>query len=382
MNDTETFFSRQRALGELDLDRLRASSAMVVGLGNVGGPAALELARAGVGRLVLIDRDEVAPENASRGIFCAHDAGMPKAIAAATRIADLVPGVDIVPLVADVRTEVPDTQFSGCDALLIATDSWSSRMHANRWAHALPGNTKVVVTGGLSGLSWEVTSSVPASGRGCSQCPHGAAVAGHDEEGGCGVAGRGSERRIDPSASFTGAMVASTMVMEGCAALGGDGPRFAGRMLSFEYGAGRYTLMELTPDEDCTGHARLIEGHDFVVVPHCDTPGALAACVERLKGWDDRQIALTAELDIVRARTCRACGCRDEIFRALVNFRADNATCACGAADFDYDVGTEVIDREGAFRAQGVPDGKAVIAHWRDRSIIVIRRERPHELDQ
>ncbi len=382
MNDAELFFSRQRALGELDLDRLRASSAMVVGLGNVGGPAALELARAGVGRLVLVDRDEVAPENASRGIFCARDAGMPKAVAAAARIAELVPGVDIEPVVADVRTQVPDTRFSASDALLIATDSWSSRMHANRWAHALPGDSKVVVTGGLSGLSWEVTSSVPGSGGGCSQCPHGAAVAGHDEDGGCGVAARGSARRIDPSASFTGAAVAATMVMEACAALGGGGPRFAGRMLSFEYGPGRHTLMEIMPDEQCTGHARLMEGRDFVVVPHCDTPSALAVCVERLKGWDYRQIALTAERDIVRARTCRACGRRGEIFRALVTFRDGGATCACGQADFDYDVGTEVLGREGTFYGQGVADGKAVIAHWRDRSVIVIRKERPHELDQ
>ncbi|MDE3097625.1 MAG: ThiF family adenylyltransferase, partial [Chloroflexota bacterium] len=242
MSNMDIFFSRQRALDELDLDRLHASSAMVVGLGNVGGPAALELARAGVGRLLLVDRDEVAPENASRGIFCACDAGLPKAVAAAARIAELVPGVQVTPLIADARTDVPDTLFSASDALLIATDSWSSRMHANRWAHALPGRTKVVLTGGLTGLSWEVTSSVPGSGLGCSQCPHGAAVAGRDEEGGCGVQVRERQRRIDPSASFTGAVVASTMVMEACAALGGDGPRFAGRAVSFEYATGRYSV--------------------------------------------------------------------------------------------------------------------------------------------
>lgn len=380
--NTDLFFLRQRALGELDLDRLRASSAMVIGLGNVGGPAALELARAGVGRLVLVDRDEVAPENASRGIFCARDAGTPKAIAAAARIADLVPGVDIVPLVADVRTEVPDTQFSGCDALLIATDSWSSRMHANRWAHALPGKTKVVVTGGLSGLSWEVTSSAPGSGLGCSQCPHGGAIAGHDEEGGCGITGRGRERHVDPSVSFTGAAVAATMVMEACAALGGDGSRFAGRMLSFEYGTAHHSLLEITPDEGCAGHARLVDGRDFVVVPHCDTPRALETCVARRNGWVQGDIAFTVERDIVRTRICRACGIGDGIFSPLVNFRDDGAACACGAADFDYDVGTEVLNRERTFRAQGVADGKVVVAHWRDRSIIVIRKERSHELDQ
>lgn len=379
MNDSGAFFSRQRALAELDFDRLQASSAMVVGLGNVGGPAALELARAGVGKLVLVDRDEVAPENDSRGIFRARHAAMPKAIAAAAVIAEVVPGVEIEAVVGDIRTEVPDALFSASDALLIATDSWSSRMHANRWAHALAGKTSIVVTGGLSGLSWEVTSSVPGSGLGCSQCPHGAAVAGHDEEGGCGVAGRGRERRIDPSVSFTGAAVAATMVMEACAALGGDGPRFAGRMLSFEYGPGRFTLMEIAPDEECSGHVRLFDGRDFVVIPYCSTPGALAVCVGRQMGWDYERITLTAERDILRARTCWACGRREEIFRPLVNFQ-DAAACACGASNFDYDVGTEVLDHEGTFSTQGVPDGKSVVAHWRDDSVIVIRKERSHEL--
>jgi adenylyltransferase/sulfurtransferase len=374
MNDTSLFFSRQAALQELDLDRLRASSVIVVGLGNVGGPAALELARAGVGRLVLLDRDEVAPENASRGIFCACDGGLPKAMAAAARIAELVPGVEITPLIADARTEVPDKLFSAHNALLIATDSWSSRMHANRWAHALPGRTRIVVTGGLAGLSWEVTSSVPGSSLGCSQCPHGADVARRDEEGGCGVQVRDGRRSIDPSVSFTGAAVAATMVMEVCAALGGDGPRFAGRVVSFEYATGLYAVMQLAPDENCSGHMRLVEGRDFVTVPHCSTPRSLAACVERRMGWDRRDITLTAERDIVRSRTCRVCGRREPIFRALVNYGA-SAACACGARDFDYDVGTEVLDMDGTFAAQGIPDGKALVAHYQNHSIIVIRKE-------
>lgn len=382
MNDTETFFSRQQRLRELDLARLRASSAMVVGLGNVGGPAALELARAGIGRLVLVDRDGVEPANASRGIFCARDIGMPKAVAAAAHIAELVPGVQVAPVVADVRTEVADAWFSASDALLIATDSWSSRMHANRWAHALEGKTRIVVTGGLSGLSWEVTSSVPGSQSGCSQCPHGAAVAGHDEEGGCGVAGRGRERRIDPSASFTGAAVAATMVMEVCAAIGGGGPRFAGRLLSFDYEPGRYTMMEITPDVDCVGHARLVQGRDYLVVPDCGTPRALALYLERRNGWDHRNIALVAERDIVRARTCRACGRRGDVSRPLVNLLDDGISCQCGSMHFDYDVGTEVLDRDRPFSEQGVADGKAIVAHWRDQSIIVIRRAGTHALDQ
>jgi len=162
--------------------------------------------------------------------------------------------------------------------------------------------------------------------------------------------------------------------MEVCAALGGVGPRFAGRVVSFEYATGHYSVMQLAPDENCSGHMRLVEGRDFLTVPHCSRPRSLAACVERRMGWDYRDITLTAERDIVRTRVCRVCARCEPIFHALVNYGA-SAACACGARDFDYDVGTEVLDMDGTLEAQGIPDGKAVVAHHQDHSIIAIRKE-------
>jgi len=385
MIDTQEFFSRQRRLAELDLKRLQASSALVLGLGNVGGPAALELARGGVGRLVLIDKDVVASANLSRGIFETTDIGVPKAIAAAARINALVPGVDVTALVADSRVDLPETLFSSCDAVLITTDSWSSRMHANRWAHALRGNTQVVISGGIRGLSWDVTSSVPGSGLGCAQCPHGAAIAGADEEGGCGIAGMAGSPRVDPSVSFVGAAVAAQMVTEACVSLGGGGPLFAGRMVSFEYEFGRHLVLAIARDPWCTGHRRLEKPEDYVVVPARDISlEDLAGRVALAIGAEASEVTFSTEREMLRSRTCRGCGARQAFHRAVVaTMRLAGEPCGqCAGERFDFDVGTDLTPAGGTLASRGIPPGKAVNAHVRGGTIIVIRKDNEDALAQ
>lgn len=62
----------QIVLGREGLDRLRASTVMVLGLGGVGSNCVVALARGGVGGLVLVDRDVVGPSNINRQIGRAH----------------------------------------------------------------------------------------------------------------------------------------------------------------------------------------------------------------------------------------------------------------------------------------------------------------------
>src|SRR5215831_8454035 len=86
-------YSRQilfPGIGEAGQEALLQSHAVVVGLGALGSFHAAALARAGVGRLTLIDRDYVEPSNLHRQwLFEEADAeeAMPKAAAAARRLA-------------------------------------------------------------------------------------------------------------------------------------------------------------------------------------------------------------------------------------------------------------------------------------------------------
>lgn len=66
----EQWYGRtEMLLGEAALGKLRASHVAVFGIGGVGGFAVEALARAGIGRLTLVDRDVVSPSNRNRQIM-------------------------------------------------------------------------------------------------------------------------------------------------------------------------------------------------------------------------------------------------------------------------------------------------------------------------
>jgi hypothetical protein len=234
---------------------------------------------------------------------------------------------------------------------------------------------QIIVSVGLRELSWDLISSLP--GGSCAQCPHGNAVAVDDEGGGCGVISSGGQERVDPSVSFTGSAAAAYAVLEVCATLGGNGPRFAGRMLSFEYDEGVHRLIQIATAPDCAGHRRLVAGQDYVVVDaDGETVSELGARVARALGADARETALASQLEIVRSRACRSCGSVAEIKRPLVVARASgSAPCAsCGGAAFDFDVHTALEEPNNTLAECGVAKGKAIIAHVRDRRVFIIRR--------
>jgi len=86
-------FARTAALiGDANLLRLKNSSVTVCGIGGVGSFAAEAFARAGVGRITLVDHDTVAESNINRQIHANYDTvGTPKVAAMRERIARINP---------------------------------------------------------------------------------------------------------------------------------------------------------------------------------------------------------------------------------------------------------------------------------------------------
>lgn len=111
---SDPFYSRTQMLfGEDAVARFRNACVAVIGLGGVGAAAAEALARTGIGRLVLVDGDEIAPSNLNRQMFALHSTvGLPKTEAAARRIADINPDCKLT-TVAEMLT--PDSDFSFLD---------------------------------------------------------------------------------------------------------------------------------------------------------------------------------------------------------------------------------------------------------------------------
>ncbi len=115
----------RRVLGEDAANRLADASVLVVGVGGVGGYAAEMLVRSGIGKITLIDADEVAPSNINRQIMALRSTvGMPKSIVAAERLHDINPEASISTLRMYLAPEhVDEILDAGFDFVLDCIDT-------------------------------------------------------------------------------------------------------------------------------------------------------------------------------------------------------------------------------------------------------------------
>lgn len=87
----------QLLVGEEGIKKLSSSHVLVVGLGGVGAYAAEQLARAGVGKLTIVDSDIVNVTNKNRQLLALESTiGRPKVEVMAERIRDINPDVEVV----------------------------------------------------------------------------------------------------------------------------------------------------------------------------------------------------------------------------------------------------------------------------------------------
>lgn len=118
-------------------ERLLRAHAAIVGCGALGSFHAMALARAGVGRLTLIDRDYVDLPNLHRQwLYDESDAAesLPKAVAAARALARINSSVDLRPVVADLSAANAHDILSGAEVLLDGTDNFETRYLLNDFA--------------------------------------------------------------------------------------------------------------------------------------------------------------------------------------------------------------------------------------------------------
>jgi adenylyltransferase/sulfurtransferase len=121
-------------------ERIRKFSMAIVGVGAVGAAAAELAARAGVGRLTVIDRDVVEESNLSRQLlFDVEDAACvaPKATAAQGRLEKIAPETETRGVVADVTPDNARGILDGHDVVLDGSDNFETRLLVSDAAHSL-----------------------------------------------------------------------------------------------------------------------------------------------------------------------------------------------------------------------------------------------------
>ena len=136
MNDEQLLrYGRQIMLPEFDVagqEKLLRATALVIGLGGLGSPAALYLAAAGVGALTLVDHDVVELSNLQRQIV--HDQAAldeAKAHSAAARVRALNPDVRVEPIARKLSEQALAEAVAAADVVLDGTDNFAARYAIN-----------------------------------------------------------------------------------------------------------------------------------------------------------------------------------------------------------------------------------------------------------
>ncbi len=130
-------YSRQTLFGPIGKEgqgRLGSSSVAIIGCGALGTVLANNLCRAGIGRLVIADRDYIELNNLQRQILFDEDdiaRRLPKAIAAAEKLHRVNSSTKVEALVEDINADGIESLVKDVDLVLDATDNFETRYLLN-----------------------------------------------------------------------------------------------------------------------------------------------------------------------------------------------------------------------------------------------------------
>jgi adenylyltransferase/sulfurtransferase len=136
MNDDDLLrYSRQIMLPQIDIsgqEKLLGARMLIIGAGGLGSPAAMYLAAAGVGRLVIADPDTVELSNLQRQLLHRdRDIGREKADSARDTLLDINPHIQVTAINAALQGEQLDEAVRDADVVLDCSDNFDTRFAVN-----------------------------------------------------------------------------------------------------------------------------------------------------------------------------------------------------------------------------------------------------------
>ncbi|HLK06024.1 MAG TPA: ThiF family adenylyltransferase [Candidatus Acidoferrum sp.] len=243
-------YSRQilfAGMGESGQRNLAKSSVVIVGCGAIGASTAALLARAGVGRLRILDRDFVEPSNLQRqSLFDESDAAnaLPKAAAAETKLRAINSAISIAGIVADLTPQNAAELLAGFDLVLDGTDNFETRFLVNDFAvkHNLPWIYAAAV--GSYGVTMTIRPGVTA----CLAC-----LLESGEPTSAGV-----EETCDTIGVLAPIvqLISSLESAEALKLLSGNADALHGRLISSDVWSGRFQSLQISRDPQCRACAR------------------------------------------------------------------------------------------------------------------------------
>ncbi|GGC04429.1 adenylyltransferase [Marinobacterium zhoushanense] len=234
-------YSRQIMLPEVDVDGQEAwlnSRVLIIGLGGLGSPAAIYLASAGVGHLVLVDDDEVDLTNLQRQIVHTSErVGEAKVESARQALLALNPDIRVDTLACRLEGEALAEQVAAADLVLDCSDNFSTRFALNR---ACVAAKTPLVSGAAIRFDGQISVFDPrVDGAPCYQCLY---REGEDEQLSCSESGV-----FAPLVGIIGTMQAA----EALKLLAGIGEPLVGRLLLLDGKRMEWRMLKLRRDPNC-----------------------------------------------------------------------------------------------------------------------------------
>jgi molybdopterin/thiamine biosynthesis adenylyltransferase len=237
LSDSElTRYDRQIMIpewGKEGQEKLKKSKVVVAGSGGLGCPVSLYLGAAGIGKLVIVDKDKFELSNLNRQILgWQEDIGQPKAEAAAEKIRALNPDIEVDARITEITEGNVNKIIQNSSVVVDAMDNWNTRFLLNQECV----NQKIpFVHAGVYGLYGQMTTIIPGKGP-CLQCI---------------LPETPKDITKFPVLGATPGLFATMQVMETLKLIVGFGETLEGRMLLFDGERMEYMSAEVKHRSDC-----------------------------------------------------------------------------------------------------------------------------------
>jgi len=233
-------YSRQIMLPQVDAlgqQKLLESTVLIIGMGGLGSPAAMYLASAGVGHLILADFDKVEISNLQRQIVHATaDIGRDKVDSASDRLKHLNPEVNVTRFKHKLDDASLDDLLPQIDLILDGSDNFDTRFAVNR---ACVKHHRPLVSGAAIRFEGQLSVFLNDGNGPCYHCLY---KEGGEEDMRC------SENGV--LAPLTG-LIGSLQAIEAIKVLVGIGEPLVGRLLLVDALAMEFRTLKLKKDPDC-----------------------------------------------------------------------------------------------------------------------------------
>jgi molybdopterin/thiamine biosynthesis adenylyltransferase len=220
--------------GEAGQQKLRAATVLISRAGGVGGTAALQLAAAGIGKLILVHAGPLRLDDLNRQLLMRTDGvGRPRLETAKETLRQFNPEVEVMTVEENVSGQNAERLVAMADVVIDAAPLFEERLALNAASVVL---RKPMVEAAMHGMEFSVTVFRPDR-PGCLACL-------------CPEPPAWWRRRFPVFGAVSG-VAGSIAAMEAIKLITGNGEPLVGKMLAGDLGAGRVRTVDLAMGAGC-----------------------------------------------------------------------------------------------------------------------------------